>query len=312
MGVRRGQQRERQLGLRADRVEARRVEHDQTLAQQRVRVVDERMAPGRHLDHAVVVARRVVVGVLVVPEAEGAGLLFGDPLGARHLLEGLGQLVGVAHVELEPAPGARLRPQLAEREAFEAGLDRQQQQRRRLAVVPAELDRAHRGAARRRGQDAAAGVGEEDGVDELRLAARELGHEGDHQLLVAETLLQGVELIGCGALREIVLGEEFRERVDPLGQRGAPPAEGVEAGGERMRHRVIASARHPWSLGRRGMVSQAPGPNRPRNTCSPARHGTFRTLQRRWHPGQKKVALAPWTMRRTVPSPRTQGWPARP
>ena len=42
--------------------------------QQRVRVVDQRMAPGRHLDPAVGVERRVVVGTLVVPEAERARL----------------------------------------------------------------------------------------------------------------------------------------------------------------------------------------------------------------------------------------------
>ena len=61
-GVRARQQAQRQLGLGADRVQPRRVEHDQALLEQRMRVVDERVAPGRHLDLAVVVARRVVVG----------------------------------------------------------------------------------------------------------------------------------------------------------------------------------------------------------------------------------------------------------
>ena len=43
--------------------------------QKRMRVVDERVAPGGHLDLAFVVARRVVVGRRVVPEAERARLL---------------------------------------------------------------------------------------------------------------------------------------------------------------------------------------------------------------------------------------------
>ena len=87
--VRARQQAQRQLGLGADRVQARRVEDDQALLQQRMRVVDEGVAPGRHLDLAFVVARRVVVGRRVVPEAERARLRLGDPFGARHFLQRL-------------------------------------------------------------------------------------------------------------------------------------------------------------------------------------------------------------------------------
>ena len=83
--VRARQEAQRQLGLGADRVQARRVEDDEALLQERVRVVDEGVAPGRHLDLAGVVARRVVVGRRVVPEAERARLLLADPLGARDL-----------------------------------------------------------------------------------------------------------------------------------------------------------------------------------------------------------------------------------
>ena len=142
------------------------------------------------------------------------------------------QLVGVADVEREAAPGARLGAHLAEREALEAGLDRQQQQRRRLVAAPAELDRAHRRAARRRRQDAAAGVGEEDRVDQLRLAARELGDEGDDELFVTKSLAQGGDLLGGLAVGEVVLAEKARQRLDAFAQRGAPAAEGVETGGE--------------------------------------------------------------------------------
>ena len=132
----------------------------------------------------------------------------------------------------EPAPGARLRAQLGEREALEAGLDRQQQQRGRLVAAPAELDRTHRRAARRRRQDAPAGVGEEDGVDELGLAARELGDEGDDQLFVTKPLAQRRDLLGRLAVGEVLLAEKTRERFDALAQGGTPAAEGVETGGE--------------------------------------------------------------------------------
>jgi hypothetical protein len=185
-----------------------------------------------HHDLAGLVARRVVVGRRVVPEAERARLVLGDPLGARHLLQRLRQLVGVADVEREAAPGARLGAHLTERKALEARLDRQQQERRRLVGAPAELDRAHRRAARRRRQDATAGVGEEDRVDELRLATRELGDEGDDELFVTKSLAQGGDLLRGLAVGEVVLVEETRERFRPLAQRCAPAAEGVETGGE--------------------------------------------------------------------------------
>jgi hypothetical protein len=235
--VRARQQAQRQLGLGADRVQARRVEDDEALLEQRMRVVDQRVAPRRHLDAAGVVARRVVVRSLVVPEAERAGALLAHPLGAGHFDQRLRELVGVADVELEAPPGPRLLAHLAEREAFEARLDRQQQQRRRLVAAPAELDRAHRRPSWRRRQDAATGVGEEDRVDELGLAARELGDEGDDELLVAEPLAQCGDLLGGLAARELVLAKEAREVFEPVAERGTPAAEGVETGGEGRRHR---------------------------------------------------------------------------
>ena len=108
------QQAQGQLRLGPDGVEPRRVEHDQTLLEQRMRVVDQGVAPGRHLDPAIVIGRRVVFRMLVVPEAEGPGPLMGDPFGSCHREHRLGQLLGVVDVEREPAPGSRLRPKLAQ------------------------------------------------------------------------------------------------------------------------------------------------------------------------------------------------------
>ena len=312
-GVRRGQEAERQLGLGADGVEARRVEHDQALLKERMRVVDEGVPPGRHLDLALVVARRVVVGGVVVPEAECLGLVDAHPLGVGHLEQLLGQRIGIVDIELDVAPGARLAAQLAEGEAFEAGLDGQQAAATATspAFQPSSTGHIVVRPGRRR-QDAAAGIGKEDGVDELRLAARELGHEGHHQLLVGQPLAQPDQLLAGGALGEVVLGEELRKGVEMAAQRAAPAAEGIETGGEGRRHAAVKRRRS----GVRGMVSQACPATAGQNNCSRLCCGPFarRTprRQRFWQPGQKKVARPAWTMRRTVPSQRMQGRPARP
>ena len=166
--VRRGQQAQGQLGFGADRVQPRRVEHHEALAQQRVRVVDEHVAPQRHLDAAGVVDGRVVLGLFVVPETQLAGQLLGDPLGAGHGLQGLRQLLGLVDLQWQHGPGLRLGAQLGQRVAVTPGFDRQHLQRGRLRWLPGQFDWAHRGAPRRGRQHAPAGVGKKDCVDELR------------------------------------------------------------------------------------------------------------------------------------------------
>ena len=68
--VRVREQVERELGLGADRVQARRVEDHQPLLQQRMREIDDRVAPARNVDAAVVAAleRRQDVVVVVAEE----------------------------------------------------------------------------------------------------------------------------------------------------------------------------------------------------------------------------------------------------
>ena len=61
--------------------------------------------------------------------------------------------------------------------------------------------------------------------------------------------------------------------------------------------------------GLRVIVAQGIGASSRGNTSSPSRCGRFahrrrRCSQRRWQPGQKKVARAFWTMRRMLPSHR--------
>ena len=57
-GVRLRQQRERELGLGADRVESGRVEDDEALLQQRMREVDDRVPPARDVEHAFIFGRQ--------------------------------------------------------------------------------------------------------------------------------------------------------------------------------------------------------------------------------------------------------------
>ena len=103
--MRRGQEAQRELGLGADGVEPWRVDDDEAAAQQRVRVIDDGVAPGRHFHQAVLALRRVVIGVLVVPQAELCGLVDTDALRARHRLHRAGQRIGVIGVERHLLPG---------------------------------------------------------------------------------------------------------------------------------------------------------------------------------------------------------------
>ena len=235
-GVCRGQQAERQFRLGANRVQARRVEHHQALAQQWMRVVDQRMAPGRHLNAAQVIERRVVFGSLVAPEPELLRVFPAHPLGAHHFLQRCRQLLRVLHIERDVAPGARLGAKFGERQTLQAGFDGQQRQRGTLLPVPAQFHRAHRGAPRGGGQDAPASVGEEDRIDEFRFAARELGDEGDDELVAAQARTQQADLLLRGRVDQAVDREELCEFVQPLDERGAPATQGVETASERLGH----------------------------------------------------------------------------
>ena len=76
-----------------------------------------------------------------------------------------------------------------DRLVLEARLDGQELDRRGARRIEQELGRAHRRAARGRRQKACPEVGEEDRVDELGLAARKLGDEGDDEAILPQPLL---------------------------------------------------------------------------------------------------------------------------
>ena len=238
--MRRRQQRQRELGLGTDGVQPGGVEHHQAALEQRVRVVDQCMAPGRHLDHVVRVQRRVVLGVLVAPEAQRAGL------GQRHLLhpgDGLqrvGQRGAVAHRQRHLVPQLGLFTQGQHRLAAGAGGDRQQRQRGRLLRVPGQFHRAHGGAPRCGRQHTPAGVGEEQRVDQLRLAARELGDEGHHQPVGRQSLAHRRSQRTAGRVEQAVGLHAGGQLLDRPVQLPAPVGQGIQAcqqGGRHARRR---------------------------------------------------------------------------
>ena len=199
-------------------------------------VVDERMSPHRYLDLSVGVERRVVGRLLVVPQAEPGRFRRGRLAGPHHFEQHFGQFVGTAVAQRDARPHRRALGQFGECRVVEAGLQRQQCQHRRLLRIPADLHRTHRRAAGCRRQQAPAAVGEEYGVDQLRLAARELGHKGDHQPVVGQPLPERGDRFGDGRVGQFVVGEKAAQFAEPPADRSAPVAQGVDAAGEKGRH----------------------------------------------------------------------------
>jgi hypothetical protein len=212
----------RQFGLGADRVETRGVEDHQPLLEQRMRHVQHGMAPARDLDAALGVLHRVVVGRFLVPEAQRARLVLRDPAHLGHLGHGLGQPLGIADVDRDLGPARGLVAPVGERMRLQAGFDRQQAQLGRQRGVVAELGRTHGGAAGARRHDAPPVAGEEDRVDQLRLAARELGHEGHHDLAGADLRFEPAQPLGHRLVEQLVLGQPAGQPLQAVGE-VAPP-----------------------------------------------------------------------------------------
>ena len=228
-GVRGGQQAKRQFGFRTDGVQAGRVDDDQPALQQWVRIVDERVAPGRHFHAAVCGQRRVVFRVLVVPQAQVLGLLHADALRACDGVQRLRQGLRVQRVQRQALPCGCLQAQFRQGLAGQARFDGQQHQLRRHTSVVAQFHRAHRGAPWCGGQHTPAGVCKEDGVDQLGLAAREFGHEGQHQLVRLQPVAQPGQDGGVVLVQQLVFRQRGAELHQRLVERLPPGCQGVES-----------------------------------------------------------------------------------
>ena len=133
--------------------------------------------------------RRTVRVVEPVLAASAAGTRFTS----GNALQRLADLVRRGEIERHAHPLVGVVPELGDPGTLQPGLDRQQPDRRRQRGIEGELGRAHRRAPRGRRQQPLAEIGEEDRVDELRLAARELRDERDDQLVLAKALLHVAE-----------------------------------------------------------------------------------------------------------------------
>jgi hypothetical protein len=199
-GVGVGQQGEREFGFRADGVQARRIENHQSLFEQRVGKLDDGVAPAGISSEPSESGLHAVIA-LCVDRQSPVLRLPGWPRGFRRPGQG----------------GCRLSVELVSRSANAATSSGKRLSSAMLALVlrvsigsrriseacrllPLQLGRAHGGAPGAGGQDAVAVAGEEDGVDELGLAARELGHEGDDQLVFAQAVEQVLQAqIDCAS-----------------------------------------------------------------------------------------------------------------
>ena len=186
--------RQREFGLGAERVEARRVEHDQAAFQERVRITDHGVAPGGDF-HLVAVFfhhgrnHRIVV----VPQSERARLVDADHFDFDQVFHRLGHVF--ARIDIQPHldPLDLLAFERADGFLPLARLDRQEAHVRFFCRVVKDLGRAHGGAADVRRQQALLEVGEEHGVDEFGLAARKLGEKCQRHAVVAQALDQIVD-----------------------------------------------------------------------------------------------------------------------
>ena len=185
--------------------------------------------------------------------------------------------------------------------------------------VPRQLHRAHRRAPRRGRQHAAAGVGEEDRVDQLGLAARELRHESQHQPVARQALPQGIDLRSGRSVAQLVIGQEGRILLDRAVERATPVGEGVQSTRECGGHEPVKVASRtilaqPLSSNRHaiqlltGPEAGSPHSAQPVLAAPAACGGRYRVWQR----GQKKVDRCACTTRRTGVPHCTQGCPARP
>ena len=217
-----------QLRLGADGIETGRVQDHETLLQQRMRHVEHRMAPARDLHQAARIAAGVVVRRAVVPEPQPTRVVERHPQHIRHLRHRLHQLVGIVDVDRHVGPARGFLAPVHQGERFETRLDRQQPQTGWLRGVVAQLRRAHGRATGARRHDAATIAGEEDRVDEFRLAARELGNEGDHHLARAQLRLELAQAFGDRQVEQVVLAQPGGQLFEPSGDIATPDAVLVE------------------------------------------------------------------------------------
>ena len=222
--MRLGQQTHRQFRLCTHGIQARGIQDHQPLAEQRVGDIDQRMPPGGDLHHSLRIGQGIVLGQLVMPEAQRTRFVQRDPARLRHLAQRGGQLLGVIHIQRDLGPLFRHQTPFGQGPGLQTCLDGQQPQAGRHASVITQLRGTHGGAPRAGRHDAPAVARKEDGVDQLGLAARELGHKSHHHLVGSHLRLQPLEPLLDGIVHQLVVAHPLRQLLEAQGKFPAPCA----------------------------------------------------------------------------------------
>ena len=213
-----------ELRLRANRIQAGRIQNHQALRQQRVRKVDDGVTPAGYFDVAVRINTGFVIRVAWVEQAVTLCNIHWHPLDFTDMLEGFEHRFSRAGVEWMSDPFVRILFVLGHASGFAARLDRQQAQLRCVAFVVQQLGRAHGGAPGGGGQDAAAVVREKNRVDEFGFAARKFSHERNRQFVVSQTPEQAREARIDHAVGQPGFADPVAIARDGLRQRKPPRA----------------------------------------------------------------------------------------
>ena len=211
-----------QLWLGTYRIQTGRVQNHQALPQQRVGHIDQRMAPHGHFHPAVGINHGVVCALFVMPEAPGSGLLLRYLAHLGHLGQGIGNLLRIGNIQRVLLPGIAAHTPLPQALGRLTRAYGQKPQTRRQRRVPAQLCRAHGGAPSACRHEAATIVSKKDGVDQLGLAARELGHKGHHDLVITHLLHQPLQTLLHRRVQQIMRRQPLPQFLQ-LRSKTAPP-----------------------------------------------------------------------------------------
>ncbi|MPM33715.1 hypothetical protein SDC9_80293 [bioreactor metagenome] len=166
-GMRLRDQVDGQFGLGTYGVQTRRIQNHQPLLEQRMRHIDQRMAPARHLDHVLRVGQRIVIRRIVVPETQRARFVNGHTPHLGHLGQRLGHLLSVVDLQRNLGPLLLLEPPLGKPLRLQPRLDRQQTQAGGRVGFVRQFGRAHRSAPGTCRHDAPPVARKKDCIDQL-------------------------------------------------------------------------------------------------------------------------------------------------
>ncbi len=246
-GVRVGDRGNGQFRLDAHRIQTRGIENGEAGFEQRMRVIDHGVAPGRNLDAVLILHHVAEVGVVFIPQAERARFNFENHLGFRQLAHRGDHRAGVLDLQLDRAPFDWMPFQRGDAVVAEAGFDRQQADIRFSIDIVVDLCRTHRGTAGIRRQQALLEIGEEEGVDQLGFAATEFGDEGDHQSVMLQRFGQIKQAQQLFRLGNGVVFQPLFVSSDHLHQPVTPVLEPGDAAFQTVIHPIIPISRRSTS-----------------------------------------------------------------